>query len=257
MKAHGARWSGRYAENTLEALRECLGDGVARAEIDFLLWRGELVVAHDPPRDDARPVPLASALAILREISAAPTILMLDAKDTAPWASETVERLAALIAPVRERVFVGSPADWNLRRLRAVDPIVPVTFDPGYYFDRKGSDTPLPGREGAYGYHDAHPLAFRRSVPVVDYLRERIAELCRLVPGITELHVSLPLFEQMLEDRFNAADLVHQLGVLIDVWTLDAGTTRWRERLARALDAGVDIVTTNTPRELARDAQEP
>jgi hypothetical protein len=39
--------------------------------------------------------------------------------------------------------------------------------------------------------------------------------------------------------------------VRIDLWTLDAGTRAWRERLERALDAGTDIVTTNTPRELA------
>jgi hypothetical protein len=35
------------------------------------------------------------------------------------------------------------------------------------------------------------------------------------------------------------------------VWTLDADTPHWRERLARLMDAGVDIVTTNTARALA------
>jgi len=38
---------------------------------------------------------------------------------------------------------------------------------------------------------------------------------------------------------------------VLDVWTLDAGTPRWHERLARAVAAGVDMITTNTPRELA------
>jgi glycerophosphoryl diester phosphodiesterase len=55
----------------------------------------------------------------------------------------------------------------------------------------------------------------------------------------------------MLDDGLDDADLLHQAGLLLDVWTLDAETPRWRERLARALAAGADIVTTNTPRALA------
>jgi hypothetical protein len=45
--------------------------------------------------------------------------------------------------------------------------------------------------------------------------------------------------------------LFHDHGMLLDVWTLDAGSPRWLERLARAVDAGVDIVTSNTPQQLA------
>ena len=256
MKAHRARWSGRYPDNSLDGLRECFAEGVARAEIDFRLWNGEFVVTHDDPGRDTSQALLADALAIVRDAAPGPTVLMLDAKDMVPWARETAVRLAGLIAPVRERVFVGSPADWNLRRLRAADSTVALAFDPGYYLDRKGSDSPLPGRDGAYGYHDAHPLAFRRSIPVSEYLRERVEGLLRLVLGIRELHVNLTLFEQMLDDGFAALALAHDAGVAIDVWTLDAGTPRWQERLARALDAGVDIVTTNTPRDLARAASD-
>src|SRR5207245_75958 len=84
------------------------------------------------------------------------------------------------------------------------------------------------------------------------WCRGRVEGLLRLVPGIRELHVNLTLFEQMLDDGFAVLAVAHDAGVAIDVWTLDAGTPRWQERLARALDAGVDIVTTNTPRDLAR-----
>jgi hypothetical protein len=56
----------------------------------------------------------------------------------------------------------------------------------------------------------------------------------------------------MLDDGVgDAAGLFHRQGLLLDVWTLDAGTPRWRERLARAVAAGVDMVTTNTAHELA------
>ena len=62
-----------------------------------------------------------------------------------------------------------------------------MTFDPQYYLTWR-ADGELPGRRGAYGYQDAHPLAFRRSVPTSDYLRERLDSLVRAVPGARELH---------------------------------------------------------------------
>ena len=55
----------------------------------------------------------------------------------------------------------------------------------------------------------------------------------------------------MLDDGFDAAQFLHEAGKLVDVWTIDAGTRRWRERVSRAIASGADIVTTNTPRELA------
>jgi glycerophosphoryl diester phosphodiesterase len=252
---HRTRWSGVDADNSLAGLRACYAAPVARAEIDFRSADGELVVAHDAPggRDLFL---LADALEVVRIAPSAPTLLMLDAKDEAPWPPALAERIARLIEPVRERVFVGSPADWNLRRLRAADPDVAIAFDPQYYLDRKGNRSALPGAAGAYGYHDAHPLAFRRTVPVAEYLRERLEGLCRLVPGIRELHLHLALFEEMLDDGIDVCAVVHEAGAAVDVWTLDAGTPRWRERLAGALRAGVDIVTTNTPRELSAAARE-
>ncbi len=254
LKVHRVLWSGRHGANTLEGLRECYADRVARAEIDFRLHEGELVVAHDAPGHGARPPLLAEALEVVRSVPSGPTVLMLDAKDEAPWPPALAERIARLIEPVRDRVFVGSPADWNLRRLLAVDPLIPVAFDPQYYLARKESRSPVPGRAGAYGYHDVHPLAYRRSVPTAEYLRERIDILCRQVPGIRELHVGVPLFEQMTLDGFEVARAVHDAGIRLDVWTLDAGSELWRERLALALAHGADIVTTNTARALAAEA---
>lgn len=210
-------------------------------------------MAHDAPQG-ARPALLREALEIVRAAPPGPTVLMLDAKDEEPWPRPVVETIARLIEPVRDRIFVGTPADWNLRRLRAVDPDVTITFDPMYYLERKGSSGPVPGRTGAYGYRDDHPLAFRRSVPVAEYLRERITGLARRVPGISELHIRLALFEQMQDDGLDVCAVVHEAGARVDVWTLDAGTPQWQDRLRRALDTGVDIVTTNTPRALSEAA---
>ena len=251
LKAHRAAWSGAYPENSLAALRECYAERLARVEIDFRFRSGDFIVAHDEPRPGAQVLPLGEALEVVRRAPDGPTVLMLDAKDDAPWPPDMVERFLRLVDPVRDRIFLGSPADWNLRRLRKVDPDLTVTFDPQYYLTWAARPDEVPGRTGAYGYQDTHPLAFRRTVPTADYLRERFESLATLVPGARELHLRLTFFEHMLDDGFNAAAFLHETGVLVDVWTIDATTHGWRERVARAVAAGVDIVTTNTPRKVA------
>jgi glycerophosphoryl diester phosphodiesterase len=44
--------------------------------------------------------------------------------------------------------------------------------------------------------------------------------------------------------------MIHDLGASFDLWTLDAETPRWEERLKLAIDLGADVITTNTPRAL-------
>ena len=111
---------------------------------------------------------------------------------------------------------------------------------------------------GAYGYRDAHPLAKRRLTTTAEYLRDRFGGIMRLVPGPSEAHLRLAMFERMLDDGIaDAAEIFHALGIKVDVWTLDADTPRWRERFARLVDAGVDIVTTNTARSLATAGRTP
>ncbi len=73
----------------------------------------------------------------------------------------------------------------------------------------------------------------------------------RLVAGSREVHLRLLAFERMLDDGLvDAAELFHEAGLALDVWTLNAGTVGWEARLARAVTAG-DVVTTDTPRALA------
>lgn len=251
LKVHRGLWSGAHPQNSLAALRECYAAGVARVEIDFRLQNGEFVVTHDRPRRGSRVPPLREALDIVRAARPGPTLLMLDAKDEAPWSSRDVEALVRLVEDVRDRIFVGSPADWNLRRLRKVDTSIAIAFDPQYYLTHDARVHAVPGRRGAYGYQDVHPLALRRTVPVADYLRERFETLLSAVDGMREVHLRLSFFERMLRDGFDAAAFAHEANVLVDVWTLDAGTRAWRSRLARAVAARADIVTTNTSRTFA------
>jgi glycerophosphoryl diester phosphodiesterase len=290
LKVHRARWDDALPENSLAALAACLAARVARAEIDIaMLADREFLVFHDdtldrgttgrgradaltadaaralrlrgrgtgdrPGESTEHPLPLlGDVVALLRE-TPAPTVLELDAKDAEPWPWPRVEELARAIEPVKDRVVVGGGADWNLRRLLAVDPSAPVGFDPMYELDWAPVGRPLdelPGVRGAYGYLDAHPLARRRRGPTADYLRDRLGAILRLVPGARDLHLRLRAAERMLDDGLDdLAAIVHDHGMRLDVWTLDAGTPAWEARLARAVAAGADIVTTNTPRALA------
>jgi glycerophosphoryl diester phosphodiesterase len=270
LKVHRCLWSGAYSENSPLAVEECAREGVVRAEIDVRLLRdGEFVVFHDDRFDR-----LTDARGLVRETTAAeatrahfkdgshpllfteatallaahefPKRIELDLKDLDPYTRPQAETLARAVQAIKGRVHFSCPADWNLRRLLAVDPTLGVSLNPHCYIDTEDDpDARLP--IGAYGYRDAHPLARQRSSATSDYLRDRFGGILRLVPGVTEAHVRLAMFERMLDDGVaDAADIFHALGIKVDVWTLDADTPRWRERLARLMEAGVDIVTTNT-----------
>lgn len=280
LKVHRCLWSGSYSENSRLAIEECAREAVLRAEIDVRLLRdGELLVFHDDRLDrvtDARgrvrdmtaaeatrarfkdgthPLLFSEAVALLAAHEF-PKIVELDLKDFAPYTAPEAEKLARAVQPIKGRIHCSCPADWNLRRLLALDPTLPVSLNPHCYIDTEDDqDARLP--MGAYGYRDAHPLARQRSSPVADYLRDRLGGIMRLVPGVREAHVRLEMFERMLDDGVaDAADIFHALGMKVDVWTLDAEAPRWRERFARVVGAGVDIVTTNTARALAATGRE-
>jgi glycerophosphoryl diester phosphodiesterase len=212
-----------------------------------LLWRGGSSSQHPPL--------LSEVVALIAALSA-PTRVELDLKVIEPLPWPRVEELARMAQPVKEHVLFNCQADWNLRRLLRVDPTLPVGFDPALYLDwvphGTESDEGIALPRAAYGYLDRHPLAVRQLTSVADYLSDRLGGILGLVPGAREAHVRLYAFERMLDDGVaEAAELFHRQGLLLDVWTLDAGTPAWRERLARAVSAGVDIVTTNTPHALA------
>jgi glycerophosphoryl diester phosphodiesterase len=275
LKVHRCLWSGTYSENSPLAIEECAQENVLRAEVDVQLLRdGEFLIFHDDrfdrvtdargfvrdsmateatrPRfaDGSHPLLLSEAVALIAAHEY-PRRIELDLKDLAPYTWPQAEALARAVQPVKGRVHFSCSADWNLRRLLTVDETLGVSLNPHCYIDSE-ADTVVGLPKGAYGYFDAHPLAKRRASSTADYLRDRLGGIMRLVPGVTEAHIRLSMFERMLDDGFaDAAEIFHALGIRVDVWTLDAGTPRWRERLSRAVAAGVDILTTNTARAFA------
>jgi glycerophosphoryl diester phosphodiesterase len=287
LKVHQCAWTPDYVDNSLPAILNCYRERVARAEIDITMLRDrDFLIVHDlelaestdgsglvdeTDCADAQRLHLtqhgtvtSERPALLSEVAEAiadqpfATMLELDLKDWKPWPWPRVEELARILQPIKDRITFGGGADWNLRRLQHVDSSMPMGFTITDYLDWLPHDRPLgplPGVRGAYDYLDAHPLARERLGPTVDYLRDRLGAILRLVPGARDIHVRLLTVERMLEDGLeDLADMLHAQGMLLDVWTLDAGTPNWQPRLDRALALGADIVTSNTPRELARYA---
>jgi len=85
------------------------------------------------------------------------------------------------------------------------------------------------------------------------------ANTCTRVPDWGEhALVDSPRFNDYRHAATGAEGTVRTLhhvnpeGMLLDVWTLNAGTPDWEQHLAGALALGADIVTSNTPRALAR-----
>lgn len=189
---------------------------------------------------------------------AGPTVLQLDMKNAEPWPWDRIEELLRLVEPVRDRIIFGCNADWNLRRLLRVDSTAPVGCDLVYYLDfvpEGAKPGRLPGVLGAYGYHDAHPLARERHGSTVDYLRDRLGSLLRLVPAPRDLYIRLRTAERMYADGLDdLATMIHDLGASFDLWTLDAGTPHWEDRLRLGITMGADVITTNTPRDMAHAA---
>jgi len=279
LKVHRCLWSGRYSENSPLAIAECANERVLRTEIDVRALRdGEFVVLHDDrfdrvtdatglvreataveatrPRftDGTHPLLFSEAVALIAA-NEYPRTIELDLKDLAPYTRPQAEALVRAVQPLKERAHFSTPADWNLRRLLAVDPTVHVSLNPHCYIDTElDDDTRLP--TGAYGYRDAHPLARQRLSTTAEYLRDRFGGIMRHVPGPVEAHLRVGMLERILDDGVaDIADIFHSLGLKLDVWTLDADTPGWRERFARIVAAGVDIVTTNTAPTLARAAR--
>ena len=289
LKVHQCVWSGDYVPNSLPAILDCYRAPVARAEIDIAILKDEdFLVVHDldlaRATDGSGPVealaradaarlclshhgaPTDERVVTLSEVAATiageayPTLLELDLKDWKPWPWARVEELARILDPVKDRITFGGGADWNLRRLHDVNPDLrlgfTVTGELDWVPETQRPDR-LPGVRGAYGYLDAHPLARQRLSSTRDYLRDRLGGIVRLVPGARDIHVRLLAIEQMARDGLpDLADLLHEQGMLLDVWTLNAGTPDWQTRLERALRLGADVITSETPRELARAARQ-
>jgi hypothetical protein len=170
-------------------------------------------------------VPLLSQVVAAVAEEPYPTLLELDLKDWKPWPWRRVEELAGLVQPIKQRVTFGGHTDTNLRRLLVVDPGLRV------------------------GYTLPEYTKWRPARP--DDTLRRFDALLRMVPGARELHLNVE--DGVMLERDGVSDLgarVHAQGMLLDAWTISAGTPRWEQRLRAALRLGADVITTETARAL-------
>lgn len=268
--------------NSLEAIRACMEAGAACIEIDVTaLADRDYLLVHVPLLDSETTghgpvaaytmeqahglfftkhgtptpnhVPLLSQVVDLFSAYSATTRLQIDFKNMIPFADdEPLTRLIRLIQPLGNQVIVSTGADWQLRKLRKLAPWLDLGFDIGFYLDvrqTEAGDNPLlyPKHVGIYGYTDDHPIATQRRWPTVDYLADRCGAFAGLVPNLSTFYIDYRLLTRSLDDGFNWAEALHQVGIKLDAWTLDTTNPAAMAAIHRLLDAGVDQFTTNTP----------
>ncbi|MEZ0320981.1 MAG: glycerophosphodiester phosphodiesterase [Thermus sp.] len=270
--------SGQAPPNSLAALREVVEGGAWALEFDVrLLGDGTFVLHHDPTLErettgqgplraldrraykalrlrgyDEPPATLAEAVAYLGRVTR-PLKVQVDLKEeflTPEAALGFLRTLEPLRANPAMRLVVGSLADWNLRLLKRLDPGLAIGFDPAFYLDAPAGEwARLPVRVNAYGYLDDHPLGFRRFLPTVAYLEDRLEALLRSVPPFQELYLRKEFLVQALADGVDPVAFARRLlgRVWVDVWTLNPWEEGFRGYLEAALVSGVDQITTDTP----------
>jgi len=281
---HAARGPHAHPPNSLGALQACLEARARVVEVDISpLADGNFVLLHGPSLEQStngsgpisehtadqvrrlrlvwrgkvtgEPVGLLSdALELIRRHSP-PVSLQLDLKPYVPLSDATLAALVAALEPVKERVRVNSVADWDVRRLRALDAELPLGFDPMLYLEvgpREEEANQPPFRLGAYGYWDDHPLASRRWGSTAHYLAARAEALWAQAPAGALWYIAANLLAQALDDGFDWIVALHRRGAQVAAWTLDAGHPE-QVALARRLTVlGVDRITTNNPPALAQ-----
>ncbi len=271
---HSALLAGIGLPNSLAAMSECLDAGAARIEIDVhSIADGEYLVCHANRLEEVSTsagavgrLTLAEALELrdkrdpssrLRLLSEVVELvrghsseLQLDLKDWRPLTPERASALGELVRPLEGRVIVSSGQDWNLRALARAVPNLRLGFDPDRYICAGArDDAPVPGRLGAYGYRDDHPLALGRAQTAADYLRDRFEILLAQCPAAVELFIEYGLLLQAQDDGVLLAERLHERGIAVSAWTLDLDGPESLAALERLASAGVDRVTTNTTRQ--------
>jgi glycerophosphoryl diester phosphodiesterase len=276
----------RNPPNSLDAIEQCLQAKAPVIEVDITPLAGDdFLLVHDPvlesettgsgPVDKCPPAqaktyrlkhrevvtehPPALLSEAVKTFLAYPgeTCLQLDYKAVFPSTDdEPLRRLIRLIEPLDKRVIVSSGADWHLRKMRRLAPWLDLGFDIGFYLDWRDPNWKVdprmpPYQRGAYDYHDDHILARRRELPPAAYLAERCDTLALVVPGSSIWYVSHYVIARGLDDGFNMAGWLHEIGIKLDAWTLDTDKPIAITNALRLRDAGVDLFTTNTPSALA------
>ena len=273
--------------NSLWALGECLRRGVVAVEIDVTpLADSDWLLSHDLDlgafctgrgavsaittadsraeylvRDGAvtaeHPSLLSDALDLVERLPG-PTLVQLDLKAPAALPPSALPGLVSLIAPVRDRVLVSSPADWCLRELRRLAPWIRLGFDPQYYLDAHQNHLPdgrtlAPPRLSRFGYFDDLVVRFAAEADSGGesaYLESRLLSLAERASDAETWFVRGSLLLRAAS-ALDAVAWLHRREISVAAWTLDP-VGNAAIAAARSLAAlGVDYITTNRAEDLA------
>jgi glycerophosphoryl diester phosphodiesterase len=282
---HAANRDHAHPPTSLPALQACLEAGARAVEVDIsLMADGQFALLHGPmlERETTGSGPIAAltseqvralhyvrqgqptqvpvgllpdALDLLRRYPGT-VELQLDLKPDVYSSDAVLSKLVASLQPLKDRIRVTSPSDWALRRLRALDPELPLGFDPLLYLEIDyGPDsdpTVPPFRRGAYGYWDDHPLSTRRWGPAAVYLAARAEGLWAQAPAGAIWYIDAALLGQAVDDGFDWITHLHSLGAEVDAWTLDAHKPERVALAKRLAAAGIDRITTNNAPALSQ-----
>ena len=154
-------------------------------------------------------------------------VVQLDLKDAVDRLSDdTVAGFARLVQPAAA-AFILSALDWPaVRRLGGDVDHLALGYDP---LDMAQHWT-FDGRESILRFRDS----------VLD-----------TAPEARGIYLYKGIVRSALDHDANIVAAFQERGVWIDCWTIDAGTPDDDGYLQAAVDAGVDQITTNTPRQLA------
>lgn len=248
--------------NSLFGIDAAITAGATRIEVDVrLLTDRDAALVHDRHLHDGRAIggltcdeTRAAGLSLLSDaverIASSNAVLQVDLKDEPLLSGDKITRLVDLVAPLGDRVVVGSMADWNLRTLRSAAPDLRLGFDPLLYFhhwEERPAEVPFPVRRGVYEYWDDHPLASAGILPVQDYVVSRLGAMHALVPGVNEIMLHYPTLLRAVDDGIDVCSLFRHRGARVLAWTLDADVEDARALCDRLRVAGVDVLVTNTP----------
>jgi len=243
--------------------------GVARLEVDVRFMADDsMVICHDGSidalttstgrldqlnRGDLANVRYRSdeawGLCFLEEVvdvmRGSSSLLQVDLKLLRMISAERAERLLAALAPLGDRLIVGSQAHWNLRRLRGV----PIAFDPSLHMRYEpGREAPgIPRTMGVHGMWDDMPIAANPHLSAVDYLESRFEDLRGILPAATEWMVDIATILQMGQIGLPLGQRLAEHGCGLAAWTLRGISPETPELLRRLFDLGTTAVITDDP----------
>ncbi len=270
--AHRALYSGKYGENTLAAVQDCVEAGVPQIEIDLQILNDEnFVVFHDFELDrltnarglisDQKTAQLSSIpyktgepIALLDDIL--PVLLNsslrvhLDLKNS-NYPSSVIVQLAKKILPLKDRILIASQAHWLLEMFIdygfsvAIDTSMELRYQP----NRPPGKNPI--GLGLHGLWDDSHEAYDTSISAPQYIRYRLQSISALMPLNSWVFDADTLDFLASKSPTFSRDLAQQ-DINLITWGLDdTRESDLTQKLNFLFDIGVSTVITDFPEKLA------